>query len=159
MEHPESQLIRNEWIIRKLDLPPEVTLTRRSLLRWFALSMGLISPNESRDTVLDILDGLFVFWFSKNASPSTLELQAFLKEKTGETVSDKLLLYHLKRLSDLGLLSRKNKKYFLNPSPSANPTDFSAAFNYWFTSPASGSLKEIENTSQKLAEMYKQNPQ
>ena len=158
MEHPESQLIRNEWTVRQLDLPPEVTLTRRSLLRWFALSAGLISPKESRDTVLDILDGLFVFWFSKNDGPSTLELQSFLKEKTGETVSDKLLLYHLKRLTDLGLVSRKNKKYLLNSAPNAPATDFSAALNHWFTSPASSSLKEIENASQKLSEMYRQNP-
>ena len=37
MEHPESSLIRKEWIVRQMDLPPEVKLTRRSLLRWFAL--------------------------------------------------------------------------------------------------------------------------
>ncbi len=158
VEHPETALSRSEWIVRQLDLPPDVKLARRSLLRWFALSCGLLSPKESRTTLLDILDGLFVFWFSKNSAPTTLELQAFLKEKSGETVSDKLLLYHLKRLTDLKLVSRKNKRYLLNAPPNSHATDFAGALNYWFTNPAANSLKEIESVSQQLAEMYKQNP-
>lgn len=138
-----------------MDLPPEVRLTRRSLLRWFALSCGLISPKESRSTILSILDGLFLLLLSKNQNPTTLELQAFLKEKHEVSISEKLLLYHLKRLIDLNLLVRKRKRYFLNPTPNSPAGDFTATFNHWVCAPIQNSTKEIESTSTQLAEMYR----
>jgi hypothetical protein len=154
MEHPESNLIRKEWIVRQMDLPPEVKMTRRSLLRWFALSTGLISPKESRSTILSVLDGLFILLLSKKQNPTTLELQAFLKEKNNVAISEKLLLYHLKRLIDLNLLVRKRKHYFLNPTPNGSPDDLSATLNHWMVKQLALSLQEVENVSRQLGESY-----
>ncbi|MBU0636273.1 hypothetical protein KKE06_04580 [Candidatus Micrarchaeota archaeon] len=155
MEHPEASLVRKEWIVRKMDLPPEVKLTRRSLLRWFALSTGLISPKESRSTILDILDSLFFLLLSQNQNPTTLELQAFLKEKKNKTISEKLLLYHLKRLIDLDLLVRKRKHYYLNAAPNSPAGDFTATFNHWIAAQLNQTLQELENVSGQLAESYR----
>ncbi len=154
MEHPESNLIRKEWIVRQMDLPPEVKMTRRSLLRWFALSTGLISPKESRSTILSVLDGLFILLLSKKQNPTTLELQAFLKEKNNVAISEKLLLYHLKRLIDLNLIVRKRKRYFLNPTPSGAPDDLSATLNHWMVKQLALSLQEVESVSRQLGESY-----
>ncbi|MBI5884771.1 hypothetical protein HZB89_01590, partial [archaeon] len=74
---PEADLCRSTFIIRDLDLPPETASTKKSLLRWFCLSAGLLSENESRTTMLDVLDALFYYQFSKNMQPSTLQVQAF----------------------------------------------------------------------------------
>ena len=41
-ELPEAGLVRKTITLREMDLPPEVKLTKKSLLRWFALSTGLI---------------------------------------------------------------------------------------------------------------------
>ena len=68
---PESELVRKTFILKKMDLPPSVQLTKRSLIRWFALSFGLISEKESRDTVLNVLDALFHFLLYKKQNPST----------------------------------------------------------------------------------------
>lgn len=154
MEHPEATLVRKEWTIRQMDLPPEVKLTRRSLLRWFALSTGLISPKESRSTILELLDALFILILSKGQNPTTLEIQAYLKEKSGQTISEKLLLYHLKRLIDLDLIVRKRKKYFLNSAPNSASVDFTATFNHWIGQQLSQTVSELETASTHLAESY-----
>jgi len=58
---PESEFVRKTFTIKRMDLPPSVQLTKRSLLRWFALSFGLISECESRDTVFNVLVAVFHF--------------------------------------------------------------------------------------------------
>ena len=60
---PESDYIENAVTLRKLRLPDEVQMTRRGLVRWLALSMGLISPGETRQSVLSLLDGFLYFAF------------------------------------------------------------------------------------------------
>ncbi|HIH21332.1 MAG TPA: hypothetical protein HA222_01560, partial [Candidatus Diapherotrites archaeon] len=42
-EFPEAELVRRVFVVREMDLPPQVLLTKRSLLRWFALASGMIS--------------------------------------------------------------------------------------------------------------------
>lgn len=154
-EFPESELVRKTFTIREMDLPPNVQFTRKSMLRWFALSFGLISENESRSTILDVLDSLFYFNFSKKTNPTTLEIQALLKEKN-KTVSDKLLRYHIKRLIDSGLIQRKKLKYYFMSAPTAEKHDVKAGFNHHVSGNVSKSLGEIENILEKLAENYKQ---
>src|SRR3989338_6446711 len=93
---PESEYVRKTFTIRQMDFPPEVSLTKRSLVRWFALSFGLISEKESRSTILDVLDALFSLQLSKKASPTTSELLAHLRESQ-KKIDEKLLRYHVKR--------------------------------------------------------------
>lgn len=154
MEHPEAQLVQKTFVVKRMDLPSDVKLTRKSLLRWFALSTGLISEKESRSTILDVLDSLFFVLLAQQQNPSTLELQALIKEKTGKTVSEKLLLYHLKRLIELQLIVRKKKKYFLNPSPQSDGADLVSSFDYWFSRQLQDSVSDISSAARLLSDSY-----
>lgn len=48
---PEAELVRRTFTVKEIDLPPHVRMTKRSLLRWFALASGWISEQESRQTI------------------------------------------------------------------------------------------------------------
>jgi len=153
-QHPEAGLVRKTFIIKKMDLPPSVQLTKRSLLRWFALSFGLLSEQESRDTVLNVLDALFFFLLGKKQNPSTLELQSYISEKYHKKISEKLLRYHLNRLIALELLQRKSNRYFLNNSPSAEPNNIVESFNYWVKEQVNESMDDIAKVLSKIAGNY-----
>jgi len=152
---PEAGLVRKTFVIKKMDLPPSVQLTKRSLLRWFALSFGLLSEQESRDTVLNVLDSLFHFLLTKKQNPTTLELQSYISTKFHKKVSEKLLRYHLNRLIALELLQRKSNKYFLNNSPHAEPGDLVESFNAWVKQPANSAMDDIASVLAKLSTSYK----
>jgi hypothetical protein len=98
---PESKYIKNELTLRDMALPDEVKLTRKSLVRWLALSLGLISPNESRMLMLDLLDVLFYFHV-KQESPTTQRILDRLEEVTGEKPNPKAVYYHLLKLKENG---------------------------------------------------------
>ncbi|MDO8646955.1 MAG: hypothetical protein Q7R70_00880 [Candidatus Diapherotrites archaeon] len=153
-EFPESELVRRTFMIREMDLPPQVQLTRRSMLRWFALASGMISEKESRSTVLEVLDALFYFQFQKKQDPTAQEVIKYIKEKHGKIVSEKLLRYHLNRLILLNLLQRKSSRYFFNPSPYAERKDLKASFNYWIREHLEKSLKDCEFVLGKLQDNY-----
>lgn len=151
---PEAEFVRRTFILKEVDLPPQVRMTKRSLLRWFALSAGLLSEQESRQTILDVLDALLYFQLSKKTSPTTIELQEYILQKTGQPISDKLLRYHLKRLLDSHFLIREKQKYKFNPSPHSEPHDVSASFNYWIGQGVQKSAQNIENALQDLQKTY-----
>ncbi|MBI2597734.1 MAG: hypothetical protein HYW50_00900 [Candidatus Diapherotrites archaeon] len=155
IEFPEAELVRNTFIIREMDIPPNIHLTRRSMLRWFALAFGLISENESRSTILDVLDAVFYYNFTKKANPTTVEIQEFLKEKN-KPVSDKLLRYHVKRLINSGLIQRKKLRYYFNSAPHAEKQDIRAGFSHHVSGKVAKSLNELETMLEKLAENYRQ---
>jgi len=152
---PEAELVRKTFIIKKMDLPPSVQLTKRSLLRWFALSFGLLSEQESRDTVLNVLDALFNFLLAKKQNPSTIDIQSYISNKFHKQVSEKLLRYHLNRLIAVELLQRKSNRYFLNNSPSAEPNNIVESFNYWVKKPVDESLEGISKVLEKIADSYR----
>lgn len=152
---PEAELVRKEFIIRKMDFPSNVSLTKNSLLRWCALSIGFISPKETRDKGLLILDSLFVYLFTKKESPTTLDLKSYLKEKHKADLSEKLIRYHLNRLIDLGFLERDGLKYKLNPSPSSDKRDSLAeSFDAWFIKELTSELESTKGALDKLQEAY-----
>ncbi|MDO8428363.1 MAG: hypothetical protein Q7S92_04065 [Candidatus Diapherotrites archaeon] len=155
MEVPESSLIRKTLVLREMDLPPQIQLTKRSMLRWFALSFGLLNEQESRVTVLHILDSLFYFLFTEKKNPSTLELQAFMKNQFSITVSEKLIRYHLNKLIDLHLLHRKQNKYHINNHPYADRDDFVACFDYWIKQSTERSLANIQTVVARIVDNYK----
>jgi predicted transcriptional regulator len=137
-----------------MDLPPSVSLTKRSLLRWFALSFGLISEKESRATILDVLDALFYFNISRLSAPTSNDLLRYLNEKQ-KPVSEKLLRYHLKRLVDIGLLQRKRLRYSFCSDPKADPSDLKAGFNHSLIVPLNSALADVSSVLEKLSENYK----
>ena len=154
-EFPESELVRKTFTLKKMDLPPSVQLTKRSLIRWFALSFGLISEKESRDTVLNVLDALFHFLLAKKQNPSTLDIQAYIDGKYHQKISEKLLRYHLNRLIAIELLQRKQNRYFLNNSPVSEPNNLVESFNFWVKKPVNESLNDIEKVLGKISDSYK----
>ncbi len=154
MSKPEVELIRKSFIIRKMDLPPGVKLTKKSLLRWFALAFGMVSEKDSRDTALNILDSLFYFLFSKKSNPSTVEIQNHLKDKHKMSISEKLLRYHLNKLIQWGFIIRKKNLYFLNPSPHADRLDLKESFSFWVRRDVVSSMDEIEEVLLLLNKSY-----
>jgi len=154
VEHPEASLVRKTFTLRKMDLPPSVIMTKRSLLRWFALSFGLLSGKESRDTVLNVLDALFFYLLQQKTSPSTLDIQSFLSEKYNQKTSEKLIRYHLNKLIELELLERKNRKYQFNNNPYAEPNSLKDSFSHWVKQPVNQSMNDIETVLDKISENY-----
>ena len=152
---PEAELVRKSFTLRKMDLPPSVELTKRSMLRWFALSFGLISEQESRDTVFNVLDALFHFLLSKKQNPSTLDIQAYISEKYHKKVSEKLLRYHVNKLIAIELLQRKSNRYFLNNSPNAEPNMLVESFKHWVKNPVNETMDDVERVLFKISESYK----
>ncbi|VVB76443.1 Uncharacterised protein [uncultured archaeon] len=152
---PESELIRKEVIVRQIDLPSSVTLTKKSLLRWCTLSLGLISPKESRDKGFLVFDALFTFLFTKKSAPTTLDVKAFIKEKSGVEMSEKLIRYHLNRLIELGILTRDGLVYKINPSPTSEArSSMKESFNSWAKKPLEKNLEEIALALEKLQNAY-----
>jgi hypothetical protein len=152
---PESELIRKEVIVRQIDLPSSVTLTKKSLLRWCTLSLGLISPKESRDKGFLVFDAIFTFLFTKKTAPTTLDIKSFIKEKSGVEMSEKLIRYHLNRLIELGILARDGLVYKINPSPtSENRSSMKESFNAWAKKPLEKNLEDIASALEKLQNAY-----
>ncbi|HIH09690.1 MAG TPA: hypothetical protein HA254_03380 [Candidatus Diapherotrites archaeon] len=146
--------MRKTFTIRQMDLPPSVLDTKRSLVRWFALSFGLLSEHESRSTILDVLDALFHFQLSRKASPTTNELLAHLR--AGEKkIDEKLLRYHLKRLIDVGLLERKKGKLSFVTDPRAERSDLVAGFRHNIGEPLKDSVQRISLALEKVVEKYR----
>ncbi len=152
---PEAGLVRKTFTIKKMDLPPSIQLTKRSLLRWFALSFGLLSEQESRGTILNVLDALFHFLLNKKHNPTTLEIQAYIDKKYHKKISEKLLRYHLNKLIALDLLQRKSNRYFLNNNPYAEPNTLQESFNYWVKQPVNSAMDDIVTVLAKIADSYK----
>jgi len=151
---PEAELVRKTFTLRMMDLPPRVLLTKRSLLRWIALSLGLISENESRSTFIDILDSFFFFSFSKREKPSSKQIKLFLEKNRNIFVSEKLVRYHLNRLCRLGLLSHRKGRYSLNPAPDSERDNLAAAFLYWYKRDFEEAMGAIERALSKLQQAY-----
>ena len=152
---PEAEFIRKEFVLRQMDLPDSVLLTKKSLLRWTCLSLGLLSPKESRDKALLVFDSLFYFIFSEKENPTTLELQKRIREKNSVEMSEKLIRYHLNRLISLGILQRKKTQYLINPSPSSEQRNsLKESFSAWVKKPADDEFERISNALDKLQSLY-----
>ncbi len=152
---PEAELIRKEFIIRQIDLPSSVIFTRKSLLRWCCLSLGLISPKETRDKGFLVFDALFIFLFEKKKNPTTIDLKDFIKEKHSLEMSEKLIRYHLNRLIDLGLIRRDTLTYSINPSPTSEERNsLKESFKSWAKKQLEEEMEKIASSLEKLQKSY-----
>jgi DNA-binding PadR family transcriptional regulator len=116
---PESRLIKSELTIRELSLPDDVLLARKSLIRWVALSLGMILPNESRTLILDIMDVMFEYHV-RGESPTTKDIIATMEKRANEKQNPKAVYYHLQRLKDAGIIRRKKGRYTLGEGDGKN---------------------------------------
>jgi hypothetical protein len=148
---PESKLIRSELIIRDLALPEEVLLARKSLIRWIALSLGMILPNESRRLLLDIIEVLFEFHVRSEA-PTTKDIIARLEEMTKAKQNPKAVYYHLLKLKEVGILSRKKGRYYLGDGEKRNLGEI---FRDFYMKRTDGAFVNISMALEKLENSYR----
>ncbi|MEW6722929.1 MAG: hypothetical protein AB1324_06730 [Candidatus Micrarchaeota archaeon] len=148
---PESRLIRSELVIRELALPDEVLLARKSLIRWIALSLGMIHPNESRRLLLDILEALFEFHV-RGGQPTTKDIIARLEEQTGAKQNPKAIYYHLLRLKSVGILTRTKGRYRLGDGEKQNLRDI---FRDFYMKKADLAFGNIAAALEKLENGYR----
>jgi len=152
---PEAEFIRREFTVREMDFPESITLTKKSLLRWVCLNLGLISKNETRDKAIAIIDVLFTFIFTKKDNPTTLEIKAELEKKYKIKTSEKLIRYHLNRLIELNILERKNNKYYINPSPNSEKRNsLSKSYAAWVKKQIEIETSKTVNALDKLQKSY-----
>lgn len=111
MEINEASLIEKEFTIRNLRLTKEVLETRRSAIRWLALSLGVLNPGESRLSSIAVLDSLVYFQFIKNSDPDVKQLVDYINANW-ETINEKTLRYHLGRMKKMGLVDNEKGKFF-----------------------------------------------
>ena len=102
---PESEEIENTIVLRKMRTLQGSSLTRTSLLRWFALSLGLMNPNDERQTIVKILDALFFYNITQGIPAKTSQIC----ERTG--LEKKTVLYHLSRMKKMGLVEQRRGRY------------------------------------------------
>lgn len=112
MEINESGLIENELTLRDLRITKEVTETRRSIVRWLALALGIISPGESRLTAVSVLDAMLYFQFSEKKDPSVEEISEYITRSWGP-INEKTLRYHLLQMKKTNILNNSKGRYFL----------------------------------------------
>ena len=116
MELNEASLIESEFTVRNLRLPKEVMETRRSAIRWLALSLGILNPGESRLSAIAVLDAMVYFQFVKNYDPTVKDLVDYIN-KNWEGMNEKTLRYHLLQMKKMGFVENSQAKfYFRQPS-------------------------------------------
>ncbi|HID09614.1 TPA: hypothetical protein EYP13_05265 [Candidatus Micrarchaeota archaeon] len=159
--HPEASLVRREWVIRLLDLPPELLSRRRRLLRWIALSLGLISPGDERDAVIDVLDALFYYVHGRGVEPGVQQIQIYVNRRRQERGERPVVLeavrYHLRRLEAAGIIEKTRAR--------GGNYRFSRAFESSYEDPAAfvdcifqeilSAKQRIEKAVRNLASLYR----
>ncbi len=152
---PESSLIRQEHIIRDMQLFSEVKLTRRGLIRYLSLSLGLISPNESRTLMLDILEALFGAHFA-GEEPNIHQVMDRINalRKHDDPAQEKAVRYHLHQLKMRGILERKSGKYHIALAPMAENTDLGEALEYVYLQNAKTAFEKVKKACGTLRHMY-----
>jgi len=139
-ELSESELIDKEVTLRNMRLTKEVLETRRSIVRWLALSLGIINPGESRLSSVAVLDALINFQFMKRTDPSVAELADYIT-KNWEPMNEKTLRYHLLRMKKTGLVENSQGKFYLKPPAMGDRYDAQT----WAAGLYENDYKEIAN--------------
>ena len=112
----EAELIEKELTVRNLRLSKEALDTRRSAIRWLALSMGIINPGESRLGSIAVLDAMVYFQFLKKQDPTVREMSNYIG-KNWKPINEKTLRYHLLRMKKMGFLENGEGKFsFKHPA-------------------------------------------
>ncbi len=114
MDLNEASLIESVITLRNLRLTSEVLETRRSAIRWLALTLGIINPGESRLSSLAVLDGLVHFQFVKNVDPAVRDLTEYINANW-EQINEKTLRYHLLRMKKMGLVENSKGRFYFSP--------------------------------------------
>ncbi len=145
MELNESELIEKEITIRNIRLTKEVLETKRSSIRWLALSLGVLNPGESRLSSLAVLDALVYFQFVKNVDPDVRMMTDYINSNW-EEINEKTLRYHLLRMKKMGLVENANSRFCFSKPSIGDRFDAST----WSSTLFQSDLKDV---SQKIGEV------
>ena len=146
MEMPESALIRGECLVRDLQLTDDVKLTRKALVRYLALSLGLISPNESRTGLLEVLEALLFFHYNARHGGSEPDIHQILdkvRELKKEEPNPKAVRYHLLQLKKLGIIEAKKRKYRFSLPTLQENDDLASALAFAYKQRMDSSFEKI----------------
>ncbi|VVC01307.1 Uncharacterised protein [uncultured archaeon] len=142
MKMPESELIRGECLVRNLQFNEDVKLTRKALVRWLALSLGLISPNESRMGLLEVFEALLYFHF-KETEPDIHQILEKVKEIRKGEPNPKAVRYHLLQLKKLGIIEAKKRRYRFVLAPMQEDKSLGKALAYIYKQRMDASFEKI----------------
>jgi len=127
---PESKLIKKEVTLREILLSKEVLETKNSLIRWIALSLGLINQNESRLGVLSVFEALIYFQFVEKKDATFDEIMNYV-QKQQQNLSEKSVRYHLLQLKRKGIVENKKGLWYFSGS---NRYDFNSWVDEYLSS-------------------------
>lgn len=147
MQMPESELIRGECLVRDLQFNEDVKLTRKGLVRWLALSLGLISPHESRTGLLEVFEALLFFHFRRReekSDPDIHQLLAKIKEIRKGEPNPKAVRYHLLQLKKLGMIETKKRKYRFVLAPLQENDDLATGLSYVYRQRMDSSFEKMK---------------
>ena len=144
---PEKELIRRSYALRDMRLPAGTKLTKKSLLRWICLSLGLLSPDESRQSVLPILDAFLALQFS-GTSPTISQLA----EKSGQP--EKAVRYHIGKLVAMGLVEEKKRRLSFKMDASSDTLSLPKSFGEYYVKSLVASLSSIQTALAELQRLY-----
>jgi hypothetical protein len=147
---PESKLIKSEIVIREMSLPSDVMLAKKSLVRWIALSLGLILPNESRTLLLDVLDSLLYFHVKK-INPTTQDILSKLETQNQKEPNPKAVYYHLLKLKESGIIYRRKGRYMLTEEEGKC---LSELFREIYLRKANAAFENVDSALKKLQNSY-----
>ena len=100
---PESKLVETSFTIRLMSKPDGIATP--SLVRWLAISLGVLGPGDKRETGLQVLDALLKASFSKSKCVS---IDDVIKETR---IDRKTVEYHLTKLVRQRLVDHKRNCY------------------------------------------------
>jgi len=144
----EAKLIQAEIKLRNLLITKEVTETRRSMVRWLALSLGIVNPGETRLSAIYVLDAMLYFQFQKNHDPTVDEISEYIS-KYWQPINEKTLRYHLLQLATGNIIKHSKGRYFMIYPENAEKYDEDAWISGYFNS-------EIIPIKEKISSIIKE---
>jgi hypothetical protein len=157
---PEAQYVNRTITIRDMSLPQDVLLTKQSLLRWFALAVGALSEQESRSTVVPILDAMLYYQVKERKDPSVQDIKDYLdSEKWGmrgkdeeHAIPEKAIRYNLGKLKAAGIIEERERRWRFVLDPKA--PELRKAVDYSLKNAVQESTERINTAFAALLKMY-----
>ncbi|MCL5008236.1 MAG: hypothetical protein M1562_03250 [Candidatus Marsarchaeota archaeon] len=127
----------------------EIVETRRSLIRWLALSFGIINPGETRLGALSVFDAVLYFQFNKKRESSIPELMEYIGDKWSG-MNEKTLRYHLLQLKNLGILKNSKGRYSMVDPEKGDRYDEAAWVDSYFTNEINPIQENLKSAIKEL---------
>lgn len=153
MGFPESELIKDEIVLRDIKISQDILLSRKAMVRWLALSLGLISPNETRTLMLDILEVLLHFHF-KEKNPDIHNILDELEKNKKEEPNPKAVRYHLLQLKNKGIIDSKQRKYYFITGSLPENNELSSSLEDIYFKKLESSFKQITKIIKAIKRTY-----